>query len=178
LRLGAPLIVFIFVINPLATYLGYLRAARHPSLAHYLGGTYGAGPLWFVAALLVFSLAYALLRRVRPPPVARRWSEAQIMVAAAVLIAVTAFLVWRWSPPDDANTFLSLMWASWPQGAGLFALGIWAGETGSLDDLTARARQLGWTALAAAVMFVALGAYEQARGQAAASQPCTAQAGR
>jgi len=168
LRLGVPLIVFIFVINPLATYLGYLRAARHPPLAHYLGGTYGAGPLWFVAALLVFSLAYALLRQVHPPPVARRWSGARVMVAAAVLIAVTAFLVWRWSPPDDANTFLSLMWASWPQGAGLFALGVWAGETGSLDDLTARARQLGWTALAAAAMFVALGVYEQARGQAAA----------
>lgn len=88
-------IVFIFLINPLATYLGYLRAARHPSLAHYLGGTYGAGPLWFVAALLAFSLAYALLRQVHPPSVTRRWPGAQVMVAAAVLIAVTAFLVWR-----------------------------------------------------------------------------------
>lgn len=169
LRLGGPLIVFIFLFNPLATYLGYLRAARHPSLAHYLGGTYGVGPLWFAAALLAFSLAYALLRQVHPPPVAPRWSGAQVMAAAAVLIAVTAFLVWRRSPPDEeTNTFLSLQFSSWPQGAGLFALGVWAGETGSLDDLTARARQLGWTALAAAAMFVALGAYEQTRGQAAA----------
>jgi glucans biosynthesis protein C len=62
-RLGVPLIVFIFLINPLATYLGNFRGARHPSLADYLGGTYGAGPMWFVAALLAFSLAYALLRR-------------------------------------------------------------------------------------------------------------------
>jgi fucose 4-O-acetylase-like acetyltransferase len=168
LRLGVPLIVFIFVINPLASYLGDLGAAQHPSLADYLGRSYGAGPMWFVAALLAFSLAYALLRRLHPPPVARRWPRALAMGAAAVLIAVTAVLVWRWSPPDEASTFLSLQWASWPQGAGLFALGVWAGENGSLDDLTAGARQLGWTALAAVVMFVALGVYETTRGQAAA----------
>jgi fucose 4-O-acetylase-like acetyltransferase len=168
LRLGVPLIVFIFLINPLASYLGDLGAAQHPSLAHYLDGTYGAGPMWFVAALLVFSLGYALLRRVRPTPVARRRSGAQAMVAAAALIAVTAVLVWRWSPPDEANTFLSLQLASWPQGAGLFALGVRAGETESLDDLTAWARRLGWAALAAVAVFVALGVYETTRGQAAA----------
>jgi fucose 4-O-acetylase-like acetyltransferase len=168
LRLGVPLIAFIFVINPLASYLGDLGTARHPSLADYLGRAYGAGPMWFVAALLAFSLAYALLRRLHAPPVARRWPGAQAMVTAAVLIAVTAVVVWRWSPPDEANPFLNLQWASWPQGAGLFALGVWAGETGSLEDLTACARRLGWTALAAAAMFVALGVYETTRGQAAA----------
>ena len=47
----------------------------------------------------------------------------------------------------------------------LFALGVWAGEAGSLEGLTAWARPLGWTALAAAASFVALGVYEQARGQ-------------
>jgi glucans biosynthesis protein C len=46
----------------------------------------------------------------------------------------------------------------------LFALGVWAGEAGSLQDLTAWARRLGWTALAAAVMLVALAVYEKARG--------------
>jgi len=87
------------------------------------------------------------------------------MMAAALLIAVTAYLVWQWWPPDDASTFLDLRWQSWPQGAVLFALGVWAGEAGSLEDLTARARRLGWIALAAAALFVALGVYEQTRGQ-------------
>jgi len=166
LRLGVPLAVFTFVINPLASYLGDLGRGRHPNLADYWGGgAYAAGVMWFVAALLAFSLAYALLRRVRPAPVARRWSGAQVMVAAAVLLAVTAFLVWQRWPPDDASTFLDLRWQSWPQGAVLFALGVWAGEAGSLEYLTAWARRLGWTALAAAALFVALGVYEQARGQ-------------
>jgi len=123
--------------------------------------------MWFVAALLAFSLAYALLRRVHPLPAARRSSRAQVMVAPGLLIAVTGFLVWQRWPPDDASTFLDLRWQSWPQGAVLFALGVWAGEAGSWEDLTAWAPRLGWTALAAAALFVALGVYEQARGQLA-----------
>ncbi|HYB85758.1 MAG TPA: acyltransferase [Streptosporangiaceae bacterium] len=115
LRLGVPLIAFIFVINPLASYLGDLGQGLYPNLADYLSGVYAVGVMWFVAALLAFSLAYALLRCLRPPPVARRWSGVQVMVAAAVLIAVTAFLVWQRWPPDDAHTFLDLRWQSWPQ---------------------------------------------------------------
>ena len=134
-----------------------------------LGGAYAAGVMWFVAALLAFSLAYALLRRLHAPPVARRWSGAQVMVAAAVLISVTVFLVSRWSPLDATSTVLNLMWASWPQGAGLFALGVWAGEAGSLGDLTAWAPRLGWTALAATALLAAMVVYEKTRGQAAAT---------
>jgi glucans biosynthesis protein C len=171
LRLGVPLIVFIVVINPLAVYLGSRGQGLHPSLPHYLSGDYAAaGPMWFVAALLAFSLAYALLRRLHPPPlVTRRWSGAQVLVAAAVLLAVTAFVAWQWWPLDDAGTFLNLRWGLWPQGAVLFALGVWAGEAGGLEDLTAWARQLGWTALAAAAVFVAVAVYEQARGQLAST---------
>ena len=169
LRLGAPLIVAIFLINPLADYLGHLRQSHHPSLAQWLSFDYAAGSLWFVAALLAFSLAYALLRSVRPAPVARRWSGAQAMVAAAVLITVTAFVVWlRW-PLGDSHTFLHLTWDDWPQGAGLFALGVWAGEAGSWEELTAWAPRLGWTALAATAVFAAVGVYEKMHGHLASA---------
>ena len=170
LRLGVPLIIFIFLIDRLASYVGDLGRGQHPSLAEYWGvppqsgGPYEAGPMWFVAALLAFSLAYALLRHLHAPPVARWRSGAQVMAAAAVLIAVTAFLSWRWWPVDDASTFLNLRWGLWPQGAALFALGAWAGEAGSLEDLTAWARRLGWTAVAAAALLVTVAVYEKARG--------------
>jgi hypothetical protein len=87
------------------------------------------------------------------------------MAAAALLIAVTAFLVWQRWPADDASTFLNLRWG-WPQGAVLFALGVWAGEAGGLEGLTAWARRLGWTVLAAAALLAALAGYEQSRGRA------------
>ena len=111
--------------------------------------------MWFVAALLGFSLAYALLRWVHPSPAVRRWPAAQVTVAAAVLAAMIAFLVWQRWPPGAAHTFMNLRWDLWPQGAVLFALGVWAGESRSLADLTAWAGRLGWTALAAAALFVA-----------------------
>ena len=101
LRLGVPLIVFIFLIDRLAAYLGDLGHGFRPSLATVwgvpprYGGPYAVGSLWLVAALLAFSLAYALLRRLHPAQAARRRSAAQAMVAAAVLIAATAYLVWQ-----------------------------------------------------------------------------------
>ena len=175
LRLGVPLIVYMFLIDRLAEYLGDLGQGRHPSLAEYwgvppqYGGPYATGPLWFVAALLAFSLAYALLRRVHPAPVAGRWSGAQAMVAAAVLIAVTAFVVWQRWPLGNASSFAHLRWDYWPQGAVLFALGVWAGEAKSLEDLTAWAPRLGWTALAATAVFVAVGVYEKVHGHLASA---------
>jgi len=171
MRLGVPLVVFIFVIDRLAAYLGDLGRGEHPTLALYWGapphsgGPYEVGVMWFVAALLAFSLAYALLRWVRPPPSARRWPAAPVMVAAAVLIAVTAFLVWQHWPPGSAHTFMNMRWDLWPQGAVLFAVGVWAGESGSLEDLTDRAGRLGWAALAAAALLVAVAVYEKTRGQ-------------
>jgi glucans biosynthesis protein C len=164
LRLGVPLIVVIFLINPLTDYLGHLRKSPHPSLAHWLSFDYAAGLLWFVAALLACSLAYALLRSVRPAPVARRWSGAQVMVAATVVMAVTAFVVWQRWPLGDTHTFLQLRWDYFPQAAGLFALGVWAGEAGSWEDLTAWAPRLGWIALAATAAFTAVGVYEKTHG--------------
>jgi len=170
LRLGVPLIAFIFVIDRVAAYLGDLGRGQHPSLASYWGlppqsgGPYNVGPMWFVAALLVFSLAYALLRRVHPPPVARRWSGAQAMAAAVALIAVTAFLVWQRWQLGDAHTFLNVQWQLWPQGAGLFALGAWTGEAGSWENLTAWATRLGWTALGAAALWAALAVYLKTHG--------------
>lgn len=67
LRLGAPLVAFMLVVQPLADYVGSSRDEDPTSLAEALRDT-EFGVMWFVAALLVFSLAYAALRRVRPVP--------------------------------------------------------------------------------------------------------------
>ena len=70
LRLGVPLLVYVLLINPLADYLGNLRQEDR-SLASYLGTT-EVSVMWFVAALLAFSVAYAALRYLRPAARQRR----------------------------------------------------------------------------------------------------------
>ena len=156
LRLGVPLLVYVVLINPLTDYLGNLRQ-EHRSLVSYLATTEASG-MWFVAALLAFSVAYAALRRLRPP-VHPQPLRPGLLAAAALAIAVSSFAVWQpW--PVMGSTFLNLRWGEWPQGAVLFALGVHAAEAGWLEDFPpVLARRLGWVAAAGAAALMALMLY-------------------
>jgi hypothetical protein len=72
LRLGVPLAAFMLLIQPLADYVGSLGPDQvRTSFASALRTT-EFSVMWFVAALPVFSLAYAALRWLRPAPQSRR----------------------------------------------------------------------------------------------------------
>jgi glucans biosynthesis protein C len=163
LRLGLPLLAFFVLVDPLTDYLGALAEDEHPSLWPYLAdqtGTRDTGPLWFVALLLLLSLAYAALRRLHP---ARSGVTAGVgpryLVAAAAGIAVGSFAVRLVSPLGD-DTFANLRWEAWPQGIGLFTLGVLAGERGWLEALDWRlVRGCGRVAVAALLGLTALAAW-------------------
>ena len=141
LRLGVPLVVFVAVLSPLTNYLGDLGEGRRPRVWPYLapgGDEQDSGPLWFVAALLTFSLVYAAWRWFRPagrgggtaiPP-------SHLLIAAAVIAAGSFAVRLRW-PYDTSAAFLDLRWAAWPQGAVLFTLGVLWGERGGLGRVPA-----------------------------------------
>ena len=70
LRLGIPLIVFMFVLNPLAsTGIWYMPSSltgiTTPLTWQQYPGLIKAGPLWFIAMLLIFDFGYAAWRLVR-----------------------------------------------------------------------------------------------------------------
>ena len=146
LRLGVPLAVFVLLIDPLTAYVGDRGKG---DLTMPLGTReMQVGVMWFVAALLVFSVAYAALRRLRPTPAPRRPLRIGVLAAAALTIAVSSFALWQlW--PVTSGTYLYLRLGEWPQGAVLFALGVQGAESGRLEDLPpALARRLGWMAAA------------------------------
>lgn len=67
LRLGIPLVVFIFVLNPISSIGFYQMPASLTGITSPLTWqTYpkliGVGPLWFVAMLLIFDFGYAAWR--------------------------------------------------------------------------------------------------------------------
>jgi peptidoglycan/LPS O-acetylase OafA/YrhL len=65
LRLGIPLIIWVFVLNPLACIGLYLEPApRIPGPFTWEAYPYliGLGPMWFVALLLIFNVGYAAWR--------------------------------------------------------------------------------------------------------------------
>lgn len=69
LRLGVPLAFFMLVLNPLSSVGFYLMPSELTGITTPLTlkalypETIGLGPMWFVAMLLVFSVGYALWRR-------------------------------------------------------------------------------------------------------------------
>jgi len=163
LRLGAPLLVFVLLLQPLTDYVGNLRSERG-SFAYYLGMT-EVSVMWFVAALLTFSLAYAGLRRVRPgarsPGSARPGVVVVTAVATAAVGCLAVWQVWPW----NADMFLNLRFGEWPQGAVLFALGVHAAETGWIGLLQPPfTRRLGRVAAVGAAALAALFGAEVAWG--------------
>jgi surface polysaccharide O-acyltransferase-like enzyme len=163
LRLGLPLVVFVVGIQPLTDFLGNIRSERG-TFAFYFGHTEVAS-MWFVAALLVFSIVYAVVRGLRPMPRIHRRSQRTTVALAIGMVAIASLAVWQWWPPL-AEAFLNLKFAEWPQGAVLFALGVTAAEAGWTDNPPplSRVHWLGWGAIAGAVALVGLLAIGLAAG--------------
>jgi hypothetical protein len=166
LRLGVPLLLFVAVLSPLTNYLGDVAEGERPGLWPYLapgGEDQDAGPLWFVAALLTFSLVYAAWRWFRPAgsgsgggAAVRPW---QLLIAAAVIAAASFAVRLRW-PFDTSDAFLDLRWAEWPQGVVLFTLGVLWGQRGWLGWVpvawSRRCAQVAAAGLAALSLLVAV----------------------
>ena len=72
IRLGIPLLVFSWIINPLFVYW-FFDVDQRMSIWSFFPGEYfgggeiiGQGPLWFVEVLLIFSLVYVVWRLLVP----------------------------------------------------------------------------------------------------------------
>ncbi len=166
LRLGVPLLVFATVVDPLADWLGNTAEGGSRSLVAYLsdpGGDRDVGPMWFVAAILVFSLGYAALRAVAPSPRPAGRLGLRHLAALGVGIACLDVLAWlRWGYFSD--TWLDLNWQHWPQAAGLFALGVLAAERTWESPLPRRAeRQAARVALLGVVALCVLASWSLSR---------------
>ncbi|MGR6918612.1 acyltransferase family protein [[Actinomadura] parvosata] len=144
-RLGIPLAVFYFVLNPLLLVPAYPGGSP---LEFYLA-TIGSGPLWFVLALLVLDVCYATVRRLtaRRPPAVRPLTPGAVAAFVVGLALVTYALrvvlpVGTEVPIIDFPTISYL-----PQYVSFFVLGAVASRRGWLHTLSGRA---GWAGLALA----------------------------
>ncbi|WP_031465238.1 acyltransferase family protein [Sciscionella sediminilitoris] len=147
IRLGIPLLVFYFVLNPLLSLGRYHGDTPLEDYPH----TIGSGPLWFVLALLVFDAGYALFRHLTRNRGARTLRPLTVpMVAGFVAILALLTYVLRivlpigsWVPVVDFPTSAYL-----PQYLGFFAMGTVAYRNGWFRAITAR---MGWTGLGMAL---------------------------
>ena len=172
-RLGLPTLLYMAAIQPLTVYVlspggAGIRSVPHAWLRYFASGRVfgGTGPMWFTAALLVFSFALAgwhLLRPLAPRP-ARPGALPRppaFIAWAAALVAAT-FLVRTVQPVGTA--VLNMQLCYFPQYVLAFATGVAAAKGGWFEALarSALARRAGWTALVLGP--VALGALLWAAG--------------
>jgi glucan biosynthesis protein C len=146
IRLGLPTLLFVALIGPVTEY--YLAHSWHTDASfpqalavyvtrwRFLGGT---GPLWFCAALLIFSLCYVAWRQLVPAPVPAshpRLPSAFGVVLTIAAIAVASFAIRIWLPVGTAIYNMQLCYfASYVV---MFALGIAAANGRWLERVSDR----------------------------------------
>ena len=135
LRLGGPLLATVVVVTPAIVWLivevlGYPMTL--PDILKWQLQHLEPGPMWFVGALLFFTICYAGWRWIRP---ARKTAATPLqfrhLLVAAALMAVLTFLVWLAFPLASVQPLQLHLW-EWPQLAVPFAIGVLAGERGWL----------------------------------------------
>jgi len=133
-RLGIPLAIYSWVFRPPLIFFG-LRPSAESFWQWYTGeyfrvyGWIGGGPLWFIEALLLFSLVYVLWRGIRPSSPVTPTSEGRFpshgtITLFALSLGVASFLVRLVSPVNDTFVPLNFQFANFSQYIAMFVLGL------------------------------------------------------
>lgn len=159
LRLGIPLLVWVFVLNPIAEIGFFLMPSELTGITTELTwvsfwrmypGMLGLGPLWFVALLFVFNLGYALWRVLlrNRAGIAQRESAAPGYLGISIFVlalAAVSFLV-RMEIPLGKAVYDFPTLAYLPQYLSFFVIGAFASRRGWAQSLSDAKGKVGFTA--------------------------------
>ncbi len=159
-RLGIPLIFYSFVLSPFLSFLVYHFGNGHQiSYLQYLrifDNWIDFGVLWFVAALLVFTLVYVFCRRIF-----RKWTQKPLLVPGtgtilltAAIIGLVTFLVRVMFPVGWVLKPLGFQIGHFPQYIALYTAGLLASKNNWLEQLpVGMGKQMFRIAIAALLFF-------------------------
>jgi glucan biosynthesis protein C len=128
-RLGIPTLLYMLVIGPFTQYfLSHTWGSGgfgHQWLTHLLDGEWlsETGPMWFCAALLVFSLAFVLIQKAWPKPRLPNQGRPNNVIVSAFLIvmSILTFLA-RIVVPENISV-LNMHLGDFPQYVLMFGAG-------------------------------------------------------
>lgn len=158
LRLGIPVIIFYFILNPTISYtlltiiykknLSYLSFLYH-SISNLKN--LGFGPLWFVTALLIFSLFYVGIKNLFKNKISIPFPNNKIIFSFIIFLGLLSFFT-RLVCPTGVE-ILGMQLGYFPQYTFLFTLGIIAYENNWLNEIKSSCANL-WFNIAIASIFI------------------------
>lgn len=166
LRLGIPLLIYEFILQPLTVCVLFKAGIYTPSdgawdylKQYYTSLHIGSGPLWFVETLLIFSLLYVAWRAIRGRIAVTQNDSGGLpglagMLSLGIAMGVVSFVVRQWFTVNWALSPFNLQLAFFVQYIAMFILGVIAYRRNWLQRLpTAMARPC----FAIAVLLVVIG---------------------
>ena len=140
LRLGIPLVFYSFILSPVLIYLVYyFGEGHHISFIQFLGGFHdwiNFGVLWFVAALLLFTLVYVFWRMVTKKYKSKSIATPSLRMILwfAAVVGFISFLVRIVFPIGWILNPVGFQLAYFSQYVALFLLGLVASKNNWLDE--------------------------------------------
>ncbi len=155
IRLGIPLLLFYFILSPLTVFLlhRFIRGDEVFLIDFWLNQRgAGFGPLWFVEALLLFTLVFLLVKTVkvnRQIPFPGTFG----ILLAAIATGFLQYLIRIWLPVGWSMPFTNFQFPFFVQYIFLFILGIVAYKNNWLDSITFKTGKK-WFLFAQFVLFI------------------------
>lgn len=138
LRLGIPLLVFYFLLNPLTVFIrNWFIRGEEPTFVDYLvnGWASGFGPLWFVEALLIFTFIFLLFRKAFSS-IRLGFPGTFTIVLFVLTISILQFIIRIWLPVGWSMPFTNFQFPFFVQYIFLFPLGIIAWQNKWFDSIS------------------------------------------
>jgi peptidoglycan/LPS O-acetylase OafA/YrhL len=138
IRLGIPLVVFYFLLNPLTNYIHYVLIKKEAyTFVDFLSNprAWGFGPMWFVETLLIFTLLYMLLRKFNWK-IRMAYPGLKSIVLVALGIGLAQFVIRIWLPVGWSLPHTGLQFPFFIQYIVMLVFGVIAYQNNWLDAIT------------------------------------------
>lgn len=139
-RLGIPLLIFFFILSPLTIFIHnrFVEGADVTLLNYILSlNKTGFGPLWFVEALLIFTLIYMVARQFNFQ-IKIKFPKTPVLLLFAFITGILQFLIRLKLPVGWSMAFANFQIPFFMQYIFLFAFGIITYQNNWFDEVTVK----------------------------------------
>jgi peptidoglycan/LPS O-acetylase OafA/YrhL len=138
IRLGIPTLVFYFFLSPLTNFIHYYFIKHEAvTFAGFLTNprAWGFGPMWFVETLLIFTILFILVRKLKWK-IKINYPGAKTIIVAALITGLSQYFIRIWLPVGWSMPFTNFQFPFFVQYIVLLVFGVIAWQNNWLEAIT------------------------------------------